>query len=363
LQTTNVSMMARNYFTKLGVDLESPKGKSVVYNDRLGLLFVRATDPDLDIIERAVQRLEMTAPYVRIKARFIEVTQDDGNASGFDWYLGHFGSNNVTGKVGSSPSPSVPVSAANPIGVFPGNTTSSTGELQNFTPAIASVTGILTETNFCIILHALQQRGSVETLGEPEGTTTSGRQMQMRATKIISVVTNFTYEETGTNPGITPQIEQAEVGPVLDSTAWVLSDGYTIALKIKASYSEFLGYDNTTNTTAHYTKTGVKLDVPDILPRMETRQTSAQLNVWDGQTVFLGGMIIPSIQTTRDKVPLIGDLPGVGRLFRSQSKMEIKKNLMVFVTATIVDAAGNRIHSDDEMPFAQNEIPPQPQPK
>ncbi len=57
---------------------------------------------------------------------------------------------------------------------------------------------------------------------------------------------------------------------------------------------------------------------------------------------------------------MLGDLPMLGRLFQSQSKTAIKKNLMIFVTATIVDPAGNRVHSDDELPFAQTGIPTQP---
>jgi general secretion pathway protein D len=55
----------------------------------------------------------------------------------------------------------------------------------------------------------------------------------------------------------------------------------------------------------------------------------------------------------------VGDIPLVGRLFQSESKQTIKKNLMIFVTATIVDPAGNRVHSDNDLPFAQNSIPPQ----
>jgi type II secretory pathway component GspD/PulD (secretin) len=52
-------------------------------------------------------------------------------------------------------------------------------------------------------------------------------------------------------------------------------------------------------------------------------------------------------------------LPLAGKLFQSQSKQSVKKNLMIFVTATVVDPAGNRVHSDDELPFAQTSIPPQ----
>ena len=59
-------------------------------------------------------------------------------------------------------------------------------------------------------------------------------------------------------------------------------------------------------------------------------------------------------------MPLLGDIPLLGPLFQSQSKTTQKKNLTIFVTATIIDPAGNRVHSDDELPFAQNAIPSQP---
>ena len=82
----NVSVTAQSFFTTLGVNLAPPK--SVFFNDRLGVLFVRATSQDLDIIEKAIQVLNMTPPMVHIKSRFIEVGEDDNKALGFDWYLG-----------------------------------------------------------------------------------------------------------------------------------------------------------------------------------------------------------------------------------------------------------------------------------
>ena len=69
--TVDVSLAARNFFTTLGVNMFPPK--SVFFNDRLGLLFVRATLSDLDTIESAIQALNQVAPEVHIKARFIEV--------------------------------------------------------------------------------------------------------------------------------------------------------------------------------------------------------------------------------------------------------------------------------------------------
>jgi general secretion pathway protein D len=215
---SDVSVAARTFFTTLGVDMANPPGKSVFFNDRLGLLFVKATLSDLDTIERAIQALNQVAPQVHIKSRFIEVQQQDNKALGFDWYLGNFINGSVVANGGSASSSTVPTSTANPFGSFPGNPafgansstlipTSAgdqllTGGLRNSGPALATVTGILTDPNFRVVLHALEQRTGFETLAEPEVITTSGRQSEMRATQIINVVTGFSFT-AGTGGGLT----------------------------------------------------------------------------------------------------------------------------------------------------------------
>ena len=156
---------------------------------------------------------------------------------------------------------------------------------------------------------------------------------------------------------ITPNQQQVEIGPVLDVIPVVLSDGYTINLTLIPSLTEFAGYDPSP-TIPGVNVAGV-VQVPTILPHFTVRQVISTVNIWDNQTVVLGGLISSTVQSTKDKVPMLGDLPLVGRLFQSQTKTSVKKNLMVFVTATMVDPAGNRVHSDDELPFAQSTIPPQ----
>ena len=86
---------------------------------------------------------------------------------------------------------------------------------------------------------------------------------------------------------------------------------------------------------------------------------STSVRVWDGQTVVLGGLMSETVNTLKDQVPVLGDLPLVGRLFRSESKTINKKNLLIFVTPTLIDPAGNRVHSEEEMPSARDGIPPQ----
>ena len=218
--TANVSLLAKSFFTTLGLNLDPPK--SVFFNDRLGVLFVRATSQDLDTIEKAIQVLNMTAPQVHIKARFIEVEQDDSSALGFDWYLGNVNlGNGVIGTGGNAGTVGVPTSAMTgpgsvySSGVFPGylnngtlvntiNPTvqSLTSGLNNTAPAIASITGILTDPNFQVVLHALEQRVGTEELSEPEVTTTSGRQTEMRATQILTIITSFSFQQ-GTTSGTT----------------------------------------------------------------------------------------------------------------------------------------------------------------
>jgi Flp pilus assembly secretin CpaC len=60
---------------------------------------------------------------------------------------------------------------------------------------VASVTGILTDPNFQVVIHALEQRSGFENLAEPEVTTTSGRQTQMRATDIKTIITSFSFQQ------------------------------------------------------------------------------------------------------------------------------------------------------------------------
>jgi general secretion pathway protein D len=158
---------------------------------------------------------------------------------------------------------------------------------------------------------------------------------------------------------ITVSYQQTEIGPILDVIPYVLSDGYTINLTLIPSFTEFNGYDTPPNIPNVTSGLNV-VQLPVVLPDFTVRQVITTVNVWDNQTVVIGGLISSQVMSTKDKVPVLGDIPLMGRLFQSQSKDTVRKNLMIFVTATIVDPAGNRVHTDDELPFAQSAIPPQP---
>ncbi|HEX4644764.1 MAG TPA: type II and III secretion system protein, partial [Verrucomicrobiae bacterium] len=95
------------------------------------------------------------------------------------------------------------------------------------------------------------------------------------------------------------------------------------------------------------------------LPHFRLRQVTTSATVWDAQTIVLGGLISDNVLKIKDKVPVLGDVPFLGRLFRSESMTKTKKNLIIFVTPTNINPDGSRYHSDDEMPFNQSLFPPQ----
>jgi general secretion pathway protein D len=178
-------------------------------------------------------------------------------------------------------------------------------------------------------------------------------------------VSSATAQNNTFTPGtsaITPITQSIETGPILDVVPYVLADGYTINLALIPSDTEFAGYQTPTLPQLSAGQVG-NLNVtvlPTVFPSFTVRQLVTTVNVWDNQTVVLGGLITSSVNSTKDKVPIAGDIPLLGRLFQSQSKQTTKNNLMIFVTATIVDPAGSRVHSDDELPFANSSVPSQP---
>jgi RNA polymerase sigma factor (sigma-70 family) len=199
--------------------------------------------------------------------------------------------------------------------------------------------GILNDASFTNILQELRSHDDVETLAEPEVVTTGGRQTQMRATTIINVVTNFTLQELNNVSSIAPQTAPVETGSVLDVIPRVLSDGYTIELQVIPSVTEFLGYAPSTKTTPAYTANGQEIDVPTVSPQFQVQEATNTVNLLDNQTVVLAlnEQQVPANATAADATFLQSD--------GSKTKYQDRKTL-VFITATIVDPAGNRVHSD-----------------
>ncbi|MGB3120465.1 MAG: type II and III secretion system protein, partial [Verrucomicrobiales bacterium] len=149
---------------------------------------------------------------------------------------------------------------------------------------------------------------------------------------IIVTPANPTAFETR-NTGIT-----MEVDPQLGA------DNLSIDLSMAPEIVEFDGFINygvpiftpvsTTGTRTQLTENRI------VMPIFSTRRVTTQVTVWDGQTVALGGLIREDVQDVEDKIPLLGDAPFIGRLFRSSAEKRLKRNLTIFVTAQLKDPSG-----------------------
>ena len=101
------------------------------------------------------------------------------------------------------------------------------------------------------------------------------------------------------------------------------------------------------------------LQQPLALPSIRVRYITSSVHARDGQTLVLGGVIAENVVKVKDKVPMLGDMPFLGRLFRSERSATEKKNLMIFVSPRIIDPAGNPIHTEEDWPYNSNAIPTQ----
>src|SRR5213078_814552 len=93
-------------------------------------------------------------------------------------------------------------------------------------------------------------------------------------------------------------------------------------------------------------------------PIFSTRKVTTSVSVYDGSTVVLGGLMREDVQKTEDRTPIIGDIPIVGRLFRTNVEQHIKRNLIIFVTARLINPGGQPVNSTEEIEESENVIEP-----
>ncbi len=289
---TNVAAGLRALLESTGADLSPPK--TIFYNDRAGGLFVRATPQELDAIEELLQVIGQQPPQVNIKAVFVEIP---------------FGK-------------TLPKELAKILGPI------TQAHVTNFA-------GILTAPQFKVILRAVESSADAKIVAMPQVTTLSGRQAQIQVTDVKTIVSGMTAVVTNGLTNLVYQSQAMPFGPVLDVLPTVSGDGYTIQMTLSPTITEFLGYEDAKK---------LKLSSPDDkgtlpLPIIRTRQMTTSASVWDGQTIVLGNFSDQML----DAPP---DLKGAPK----GSAKRQSKQLLVFITPTIIDPAGNPANKDMGIP-------------
>ncbi|HQC35298.1 MAG TPA: hypothetical protein PLG95_11285, partial [Methanoculleus sp.] len=135
-----------------------------------------------------------------------------------------------------------------------------------------------------------------------------------------------------------------DIGVILDVTPTVSADGYSIDIELNPQVIDFLEYETSFNT--FMIVSGQPLEVKYNMPILSKREAYTKLVVWDGETVVLGGMIQERLEKYNDRVPFLGRVPLLGRLFSSKGEKSVKTNLLIFVNARLVNPEGLPIRAN-----------------
>jgi general secretion pathway protein D len=252
-------------------------------------------------------------------------------------------------------------------------------------PGIFGLAGVFTNPQFQLVIRALSQQKGVDLMSAPKVTTKSGNSATIKIIREFPFPTEFEPPEEPPEPSLgsavaglgeggggggiisqnsmvapaTPTaFEKRDLGVMLEVNPQVGADNYTIDLSLRPEVVEFDGFINfgspvigpTLNPLVIPSGIGITTLTPNVMnqPIFSVRRVETSVSIWDGQTVAMGGLIREDVQKVDDKVPFLGDIPLAGRLFRSSVDQKIKKNLIIFVTARLLDASGQPLIQDDE---------------
>ncbi len=411
---------AKEFLESQGVSFSVP-GASANFLPQTSRLIVRNTPDNLELVDAIVEQANASGPkQVEIEAKFVEITQNNLKGLGFDWLLGQFrfgGNRQLAGNGGTSgtgvpvnsadyPNPINglnPVTAGNRSGTFAisGNAIDSLllgtdTAAQLLSPGVFGVSGLLTSPQFQVVMRALDQKKGVDLLSAPRVTTKSGQRAVIEIVREFRYPTQFQPPQIPQTVGavtnrsdtdiislggsssvpVTPTtptaFETRNTGVTLEVEPVVGPDGITIDLNLVPQVVEFEGFINygspilAPRSSFLDTLTGGIITAPQSVitpnvinqPVFSTRKVTTSVSVWDGQTVVLGGLMREDVQKTEDRTPLLGDIPILGRLFRTNIDQHIKRNLIIFVTAHLVNPGGQLVHSNEELEESDDVIEP-----
>ncbi|MFK5923482.1 MAG: type II and III secretion system protein [Verrucomicrobiota bacterium] len=390
---------AKDFLMQNGITF--PEGALAKFIPATSTLLVRNTPANIQLVESMVisSRGE-GAKIIKIDLRMLSVSESRLNELGFDWLLGAsnvpgsqgvFFGGGTTGNANAIPSseyPFVAPGAGAPVGrnpvtagnrsgnvkstlsiddILESNTPSAAGTEITNAPGVFSVAGVFTDPQFQMVIRALDQKKGVDRLCEASVVTRSGDKAVIKQVREFIYPTEYDPPEipnqvsTGPSaflillPGpviiplngggtvpVTPAnptaFETRELGKVLEVEPTLGADNMSVGLNITTDVSDFIGFINYGSpiTDGNRVLTSNRI----VMPVFESVKETTSVTVWDGQTVAIGGLVGEIATKVEDKTPLLGDLPGIGRLFRSNVDDRSRRALIMFVTVRVLDPAG-----------------------
>lgn len=374
------------FLQQAGVNFDATPGSSLAYDG--SSIIVTQTARNLERIRNILNRYN-DIRQVEIEAKFMEVQEGALEELGVNWSvatkstqqnagaqaqyltsgrnLAAAFSSNTSSQQGSivrpesavvSPSGDVTVNAELNIPIN-NNPPSIPGApyLGLGANALANITGVIGEFDVNAVVRALSQKQGTDLLSAPKVTVLSGNPANITVAQELRYPQSFgqTQSQVGTgsasgggSAGVaitagTPQeFTTRNVGVELKVTPTVEEDDYSISLDLNPRVTEFDGFvEYGGPSVAISGSTTVNVPSGFYQPIFSVRDISTKVTIWDGATLIMGGLTREEVKKVNDKVPVVGDIPMLGRLFKSKGESAQKRNLLIFVTANLLSPGGS----------------------
>lgn len=262
------------------------------------------------------------------------------------------------------------------------NNPNRTAQTAAVAPGIAALTGLFSDGQVQMIMRGLAQKKGTDLMTAPSVTAKSGQKATIEIIREFIYPTEYEPPELpnstggtfsggalgvgglgGTSGGsfpVTPATPTAfdtrNTGVTLEIEPTIGENDFVIDLRFVPEIVEFEGFINYGSPIQSPGTDALGNPVTSVItenriemPVFSARRVNTALTIYDGYTVAVGGLIREDVQMVEDKVPILGDIPVIGRLFQSKSENHIKSNLIIFVTAQIIDATGRPMRGADAM--------------
>ncbi len=266
---------------------------TVIPDQNTNSLIVVTSPDNLELIKKILEQLDRIPEQVMIETIIVEATLDASSKFGVEWQFSK-------GNAFNDPKLS--------------NTGSTGFGLQNANPALQGVRYTLTGQDFNVFLNAMNTDRKFQVLSTPRIFTSNNAEAQINISQRVPYVLSSREDPNG-NLTFTYAFE--DVGIVLTVTPRITSNGY-VTMEINQTANDLEGF-----TTFN-------------APIINQRQADTTVSVKDGETIILGGIIRSTVSSTVRKVPILGDIPILGNIFKSSDKQNVKTELLVFLRPRIV---------------------------
>ncbi len=377
----------QSFFQSAGVNFELP-GASIAFDGEQ--LIVTQTRRNLERM-RTILRNYNEVKQVEIEAKFLEVAQNDLEEFGFDWTVqgganpilggpNNFPITDETGRVINKYDQTFQTQGRNLSGAF--STGAQAGAITingenaalNLAPQISKTIDLASNAasiftsngwsvngyNVDVAINALSRKTGSDLMSAPKVTVLSGKRATITVAQELRYPESYGDIESTTSSGRGSSLEGSggtssvsitagtpqdfvtrNVGVELSVTPNVENDD-TISLILEPRVTEFEGFvEYGGPSIAISGETTVTVPAGFYQPIFSTREISTEVTVFDGATIVMGGLTRDEVKTVEDKVPVLGDIPGLGRLFRSEGETRQKRNLLIFVTANLISPGGS----------------------